>query len=176
MLFLQVGPQLRIDVQPWWEYTSHSGSSAETLQEVKPVCADQAQQMPCSRTELLSTRHESGAADKDNTDTTSCSTSSKSLVKAAKKKELAKTRSKIKRRRARKREAELISFKEFVPFNDLTGIARKSPNPQLITETAGGSLFGSTEAKERLDSCSLVGKAAFNSHSVEEPEPNSEDA
>ena len=165
-----------IEVQPWWEYTSHSGSSAETLQEVKPVCADQAQQMPCSRAELPPTRHESGAADKDNTETTSCSTSSKSSVKAAKKKELAKTRRKIKRRRARKREAELINFKELVPFSDLTGIARKSPNPQLVTETTGGSLFGSTEAKERLDSGSLVGKAAFNGQSMEESEPNSADA
>jgi hypothetical protein len=163
-----------IETQPWWENTLHSGSDAMTLQEVKPDCADHAQQMPCSRTELPPTRHESGAADKENTETTSIFTSSKSLFKAAKKKVLTKTRSKIKRRRARKREAELISFKEFAPFIDLTDKERKCPNPQQISETTNGSLFGSAVEKVRLDSCSfLLGKASFNSQSIEESEPNS---
>ena len=157
------------ETQPWWVNTLHSGSDAKSQQDDQPVCADYAQQKPCSCAEPPPTRHEAGVADKDNTETTSTFTSRKSRSKVAKKKELAKTRRKIKRRRARKREAELISLIEFAPFNDQSDITRKSP------ETTNRSLFGSKGAKESLETRNkLLGKVALNCQGSEEPEPNSE--
>ena len=151
------------ETQPSWDNASYSGSDFLTLQNVQPRSADCAQQLPCSHSELPSTGHGTGVANKDTIEITSACASPKSLSKAAKKKELAKTRRKIKRRRARKREADLLSLFELAPFTHAQSL------PCSITNAKSG---GGNEAKSSFDSCnSMFGKGPVNSQDINKSGP-----